>query len=166
MTIFEKTNHIGGRSLTVNAFDDPLQPVELGASIFVAINHILFNATKEFGLSTIDPGTDESGLLGIWDGESFVYQQDDASWEWWSVAKMLWKYGTAPYYTRKLVHKTTSTFLKLYQAPYFPFRSLTTRVYELDLIKVTRLTGLQFLAENKVDFIHPCPIQQPPFADI
>lgn len=150
MTLFEKTDRIGGRTLTVNVYDNPIEPVELGASIFVKINHILWDATKEFNLATQDPGTDEKGLLGIWNGDEFVYQQDSESWEWWSLAKLFWKYGMAPYYTRNLMRETTGAFLKLYEEPYFPFRSLTTRVYELGLAKITGQTGEQFLTEKKV----------------
>ena len=61
-------------------YDNPLEPVELGASIFVDVNHILYNATRTFGLPLKDPGSDEDGILGIWDGERFVYQQDSRSW--------------------------------------------------------------------------------------
>ncbi|KAK8131028.1 Farnesylcysteine lyase [Apiospora sp. TS-2023a] len=151
ITVFEKSSRVGGRTLTVNAHDNPLSPVELGASIFVKVNHILWNATDEFNLRRINPGLDENGLLGIWDGDSFVYTQDSESWGWWSLAKLFWKYGTAPYYVNNLVQQTVGTFLKLYEKPYFPFRSLTTRAFELDLVKVTGVTGTQFLAANKLD---------------
>lgn len=152
ITIFEKSSRVGGRTLTVNAHDSLHSPVELGASIFVKVNHILWNATDDFNLSRINPGVDEKGLLGIWDGDSFVYTQDSESWGWWSLAKLFWKYGTAPYYVNNLVQQTVWTFLKLYEKPYFPFRSLTTRAFELDLVKVTGVTGTQFLAANKVCF--------------
>ncbi|KAK7976381.1 hypothetical protein PG989_014844 [Apiospora arundinis] len=151
VTIFEKSSRIGGRTLTVNAHDNSLSPVELGASIFVKVNHILWNATDDFNLVRINPGLDEKGVMGIWDGDKFVYTQDSESWGWWSLAKLFWKYGTAPYYVNNLVQQTIATFLKLYEAPYFPFRSLTTRAFELDLVKVTGVTGAQFLAANKLD---------------
>lgn len=151
ITIFEKTNHIGGRTLTVDVYDDPLSPVELGASIFVEVNHILYNATRDFNLLVTEPGTDEKGLLGIWDGKRFVYTQDSESWGWWNLVKLFWKYGTAPYYTHRLVQETVGSFLKLYQSPYFPFRSLSASAYELGLVQITGLTGKQFLAENKLD---------------
>ncbi|KAK8084551.1 Farnesylcysteine lyase [Apiospora hydei] len=151
ITIFERSSRVGGRTLTVNAHDNPLSPVELGASIFVRVNHILWNATDDFNLVRIDPGVDEKGLFGIWDGDSFVYTQDSESWGWWSLAKLFWKYGTAPYHVNNLVQQTVGTFLKLYEKPYFPFRSLTTRAFELDLVKVTGVTGTQFLAANKLD---------------
>ncbi|KAL7619616.1 hypothetical protein AAE478_010157 [Parahypoxylon ruwenzoriense] len=152
ITIFEKTARIGGRTLTLDVYDDPDQRVELGASIFVEVNRILFNATKEFGLPVIEPGaTDEKGLLGIWNGQTFVYTQDDQSSGWWNLAKLFWKYGTAPYYTRRLVQDTIATFLKLYEAPHFPFRSLSTRAFELGLVKITGLTGQQFLEQNQLD---------------
>ncbi|KAI0599767.1 hypothetical protein F4775DRAFT_549790 [Biscogniauxia sp. FL1348] len=150
ITLFERTGRIGGRTLTVDVYDNPLEPVELGASIFVDVNRILYNATRDFGLPLKDPGSDEDGVLGIWDGERFVYQQDSRSWGWWNIAKLLWQYGSAPYYTRRLVQETVSTFLKLYEAPQFPFRSLSTRAYELGLVKATGLTGEQFLSENKL----------------
>jgi prenylcysteine oxidase / farnesylcysteine lyase len=148
ITLFEKTERIGGRSLTVDAYDDPLQPVELGASIFVNVNHILWNASHEFNLPLIDPGPDEDTLLGVWNGDEFVFEQDSTTSWWWDVAKLVWKYGTAPYYTRNLVKETVATFLKLYEEPHFPYRSLTTRVYELGLHKITGLTGQQFLEEK------------------
>ncbi len=72
------------------------------------------------------------------------------SW-WWSSLKVLLKYGySSPRKVSSLVDETVSKFLNLYKAPFFPFRSLTQRVYELDLVEVTGLTGAQFLAKNKV----------------
>ncbi|KAI1475911.1 Prenylcysteine oxidase [Daldinia eschscholtzii] len=151
ITVFEKTSRIGGRTLTVDVYDDPANPVELGASIFLELNYILYNATKNFNLPLTQPGTDEKGLLGIWDGKSFVYTQDSESWDWWNLAKLFWKYGTAPYYTHRLVQETVGTFLKLYRRPYFPFRSLSTVVYQLGLLEITGSTGKQFLQDNKLD---------------
>lgn len=56
----------------------------------------------------------------------------------------------SPYYAKKLVDKTVGMFLKLYEAPMFPFRSLTERIFELGLLPITGVTGEQFLADNKV----------------
>lgn len=50
ITVYEKSSYIGGRSTTVNVYGNPDEPAELGASIFVAVNECLTNATKEFGL--------------------------------------------------------------------------------------------------------------------
>ncbi|KAI1195411.1 prenylcysteine oxidase [Nemania serpens] len=151
VTVFEKTGRIGGRTLTVNVYDDPIEPIELGASIFVDVNYILSNATRDFGLTIKDPGAEEGGVLGIWDGETFVYTQNSNSWDWVNLARLFWKYGTAPYYTHKLVQNTIATFLKLYTEPFFPFRSLSTRAFQLDLAKITGVTGRQFLAANNLD---------------
>ena len=134
----------------MNVYDDPLTPVELGASIFIEANHILFNATRAFNPATDDPGTNEDGDLAIWDGYHFRYRQSGGSLGWWELAKLFWKYGTAPYYTKKLTDQTIATFLRLYDEPNFPFRSLSERAYELGLTKITGVTGEQFLAENKV----------------
>ncbi|KAI1744902.1 prenylcysteine oxidase [Xylaria scruposa] len=151
VTVFEKTGRIGGRTLTVNVYDDPIEPIELGASIFVDVNYILSNATRDFGLTTKDPGVDEGGLLGVWDGDSFIYTQNSNSWDWVNLVRLFWKYGTAPYWTHRLVQDTVATFLKLYEEPFFPFRSLSTRAFQLDLAKITGVTGRQFLAANNLD---------------
>ncbi|KAI3551390.1 prenylcysteine oxidase [Colletotrichum abscissum] len=150
ITVFEKTDRVGGRTLTVDAYGNPLEPVELGASIFIEANHIIYNASINFGLPLKEPESGSDGFLGIWDGEKFVFSQDDSSWNWWNLAKLFWKYGTAPYKAQKLVQSTVATFLQLYEKPHFPFRSLTQRVFELDLLKATSVTGEQFLANNDI----------------
>jgi len=54
ITVYEKNSYIGGRSTTVNVYNNPDEVVELGASIFVEVNESLYNATKEFGLESSD----------------------------------------------------------------------------------------------------------------
>lgn len=147
--MFEKNSRIGGRTLTVNALDNPLEPVELGASIFVQVNSILYSAVDEFGLALANAG-DVDGEIAIWDGEKIRYQQSTSSWKWWNYAKLFWKYGVAPYKTRKLVHGVIDSFLQMYKAPHFPFRSLTQKAEELELTQLTGVTGSQFLDENSV----------------
>ncbi|KAM0634131.1 hypothetical protein ACHAPW_002673 [Verticillium nonalfalfae] len=150
ITVFERTDRIGGRTLTVNAYDSPSEPIELGASIFVDANYILINATREFNLALKDPESGSGETLGIWDGEKFVFIQDDRSWGWWNLAKLFWKYGTAPYKAQNLVKSTVAAFLQIYEAPHFPFQSLTQVAQDLGLLKITGITGTQFLAENEV----------------
>lgn len=123
----------------------------MGASIFIKKNHILFNATQTFELSLGGLRDSEPGdITAIWDGDSFVFQSTDGEGWWWDVGKMFWRYGMSPYYAKKLVDKTVSMFLDLYEEPMFPFRSLTERVFELDLLPITGVTGEQYLTENKV----------------
>ncbi|KFY41296.1 hypothetical protein V495_04992 [Pseudogymnoascus sp. VKM F-4514 (FW-929)] len=151
ITVFERSSYIGGRSTTVNAYDNQSHPVELGASIFVHINEILMNATKEFGLE-LNPLADEEQheTVGIWNGEKFVLTQTSGGWEWWNTAKMIWKYGISPIRANNLMKATVAKFLELYKPPFFPFRSLTERVIELDLVSATGVTGDQLLAANSV----------------
>jgi prenylcysteine oxidase / farnesylcysteine lyase len=142
--------------LIVNAYDNLLEPVELGASIFVQINEILYNATEKFHLPLKDLNKEEPGDLGVWDGDKFVYYQEEHTSTWWNYFKLFWKYGRAPYRAQKLVQQTITTFLKMYKPPYFPFRSLTTTAFMLELTKVTGVTGEQFLAANNVCHIPSC----------
>lgn len=150
ITIFEKTGHIGGRSLTVDVYGSASEPVELGASIFIEDNQILWNSSALFGLDLVDPSTPADRLTVIWNGDEFVFETASDSYWWWDIAKLVWKYGLAPYNAQKLTKSTVATFLKLYQEPYFPFRSLSTRAFELGLAKITGSTGEQFLAENGI----------------
>ncbi|TGO35893.1 hypothetical protein BHYA_0142g00090 [Botrytis hyacinthi] len=151
VTVFERSSYIGGRSTTVNAFGNSLEPVELGASIFVDVNAILKNASREFDLHAKSSNTEVAEILGIWDGVEFVYTQKDSDWRYWDIAKMFWKYGFAPLKTQRLMKTVVGKFLQLYEAPYFPFRSLTERIEELDLKTVASVTGEQFLAQNNIE---------------
>ncbi|KAH6891287.1 hypothetical protein B0T10DRAFT_484897 [Thelonectria olida] len=152
ITIFEKTNHIGGRSLTVPAFDDASQPIELGASIFVTVNHILYNATQELGIPIGEPYDSEAGdITAIWDGKKIIFETAEGSSWWWDVAKMFWKYGLAPYKAVNLVKSVVGKFLQLYEEPHFPFKSLTEKAFDLGLLDITGVTGEQFLAQNNID---------------
>ncbi|KAF7924285.1 uncharacterized protein EAE98_007336 [Botrytis deweyae] len=151
VTVFERSSYIGGRSTTVNAYGNSLEPVELGASIFVDVNVILKNASREFDLHAKSSNTEVAEILGIWDGAEFVYTQKDSDWKYWDIAKMFWKYGLAPLKTQRLMKTVVGKFLQLYEAPYFPFRSLTERIEELDLKTVASVTGEQFLAQNNIE---------------
>ncbi|KAF7890640.1 hypothetical protein EAF00_008955 [Botryotinia globosa] len=151
VTVFERSSYIGGRSTTVNAYGNSLEPVELGASIFVDVNAILKNASREFNLHAKSSNTEVAEILGIWDGAEFVFTQKDSDWKYWDIAKMFWKYGFAPLKTQRLMKTVVGKFLQLYEAPYFPFRSLTERIEELDLKTVASITGEQFLAQNNIE---------------
>ncbi|GAM41260.1 hypothetical protein TCE0_042f14259 [Talaromyces pinophilus] len=153
ITVFEREAYIGGRSTTVNVFDDPSLPIELGASIFVSVNHNLMDTAKELGLKISGAGGDRpeesTHMLGIWDGFSFIYLQGH-SLSWWDMAKLLWRYGLAPIRTQSLMKNTVNKFLEMYKPPYFPFSSLSATVQDLDLHKATAVTGTQFLETNGI----------------
>lgn len=151
ITVFERNSYVGGRSTTVNAYDDERYPVELGASIFVEVNTILVNATREFNLSTSALATRANipgAALAVWDGQELVLTQ--ASRGWWDTAKLLWKYGLAPLKTMRLVNKVIGTFLKMYEPPAFPFESLSQIAQDLGLQAITAATGEQYMEESGI----------------
>ncbi|KAL9633709.1 MAG: hypothetical protein Q9164_004543, partial [Protoblastenia rupestris] len=156
-TVYERNPYVGGRSTTVDAFDNPSEPVELGASIFVKVNHNLVNAVEEFGLSTKEKsGTDTQGnelpdTLGVYDGVNWVFWAgDDATGGWWTTVKLLWQYGMAPIRTRNLMKQTVGKFLKMYEEPFFPFRNLSRAVHDVGLTDTMALTGEQLLQKNGI----------------
>jgi prenylcysteine oxidase/farnesylcysteine lyase len=154
ITVFERSDYVGGRSTTVNAYNDPEQPVELGASIFVTANRNLVAAAKEFGLTTqtisrSEPEEAELGI-GIWDGKEFKYVQERGTSYWWDVTKLLWKYGLAPIRTQRLTTAVVGKFLQMYEPPIFPFRSLSQAVFDVGLTTATSETGSAFLLSKGI----------------
>lgn len=153
ITVFERASYIGGRSTTVNAFDDPSYPIELGASIFVQVNSNLVNASREFGLGVQSASndrpaeTDES--LGVWDGRDFVFMAKSNS-TWLNLGRLFWRYGLAPLWTQNLMKKIVGRFLNLYEEPLFPFQSLSEAAATVDLLNVTAATGAEFLQGNGI----------------
>ena len=150
VTVFERSSYVGGRSTTINVYNDPLIPVELGASIFVEVNTILKNASESFGLNRSSVKTEDAQILGIWNGQKFVFTQTEGGWAWWDITKLIWKYGWAPVRTNNLMKKTVGKFRKLYEHPFFPFRSLSDRALDLELTEVTAMTGEELLAANNI----------------
>ncbi|PHH78955.1 hypothetical protein CDD82_2738 [Ophiocordyceps australis] len=153
VTLFEKTNHIGGRTLTVQPYGDARQPaIELGASIFVEINHILYNASRDFGLDLGDMAVLAPGdVTVIWDGDSVVFSTATGTAKWWDAVRLWWHYGLAPVRTVRLVRAVIESFLEIYKAPAFPFKSLTETVQQLGLDGITGVTAQQFLADKKIN---------------
>lgn len=155
ITLFEKESRIGGRTTTVNALNDSAFPVELGGSIFVEVNHILSNFTRDFGLDVSSHGLrGREGSdydLGVWDGEQFVFKQSSSNGRWkgyWDIAKLLWKYGLAPIRIRSLTQAMLSKFLRFYDGSLFPFTSLTGVIEETGLLEDISLTGQSLLEAN------------------
>ena len=147
ITIFERNPYVGGRSTTVDVFDNPAYPIELGASIFVEVNRNLVAAAKAFGLETESATRAQVSALqlGVWNGEEFVAVQKYGS-GWWDVVKLFWRYGLAPLRVQSAMKSTVQKFLRMYEAPHFPFRSLTRVAQDVELIETTTgFTGRQFL---------------------
>ncbi|KAL5000203.1 Prenylcysteine lyase-domain-containing protein [Aspergillus recurvatus] len=152
ITVFERASYVGGRSTTVNVFDDPAYPIELGASIFVQVNYNLVNASKELGLDVRSANSKRPGdtaAIGVWDGKEFVFLMEDSS-SWWNIAKLLWRYGLAPVRAQNLMKNTVNKFLQLYNEPLFPFKSLTAAAASVGLLDATSTTGATFLEKNNV----------------
>lgn len=169
ITVFERASYIGGRSTTVNVFGNPSYPVELGASIFVHENTNLVNATRDLGLkvkgsssSSTSSNTqtsqkrqeskaseDDADSIGIWDGSQFVYSVK-GSFNWWEIGKLVWRFGLSPFKAQGAMKDTIQKFKEMYQAPIFPFQSLTDAVEKAGLLNTMASPGADFLRKNGV----------------
>jgi prenylcysteine oxidase/farnesylcysteine lyase len=154
ITVFERESYVGGRSTTIDAFDDPAYPIELGASIFVQVNYNLVNASRDLGLNVNSADharpREAADSIGIWDGTQFVFSLKN-SYSWWNVGRLFWRYGLAPLRTQKLVKSIVGRFLRLYEEPLFPFSSLSEATAALDLLNSTASSGETFLHANNID---------------
>ncbi|KAJ5748870.1 uncharacterized protein N7511_010566 [Penicillium nucicola] len=153
ITVYERESYIGGRSTTVNVFDDPTYPIELGASIFVQVNYNLVNASRDLGLSVRSADyarpREADDNIGIWDGSQFVFVLQD-TYSWWNIGRLFWRYGLAPLRTQNLMKRIVGQFLRLYEEPLFPFRSLSEAAVVADLLNATASSGEEFLHANDV----------------
>ncbi|KAK5800261.1 hypothetical protein VI817_002473 [Penicillium citrinum] len=153
ITIYERASYIGGRSTTVNAFEDPAYPIELGASIFVQVNANLLNASRDFGLNVRSADyarpKEAADSIGIWDGTQFVFTLKN-EYSWWNIGRLFWRYGLAPLRTQNLMKSIVGRFLRLYEEPIFPFQSLTEAAAEVDLLDSTSTTGAYFIENNNI----------------
>ncbi|KAF1934803.1 Prenylcysteine oxidase [Clathrospora elynae] len=152
ITVFERNSYIGGRTTTVNAWDDPDLAIELGGSIFVDVNHIMVDAMRNFSLFPAEQNLAaqlELPDLGIWNGQQFIIVTK-ASDTWWDKAKLLWRYGTAPLWTNRLMKSVVGKFLTMYDGPVFPWKSLSDVVERVGLLEVTGVTGEQYLKSNGI----------------
>jgi prenylcysteine oxidase/farnesylcysteine lyase len=150
--VYERSHRVGGRTTTVNAWSDPSQPIELGASIFVSVNHILVAVSEEFGLRAAREKSYEHEQipeLGVWNGEEFVFIMEGEG-GWWDMAKLIWRYGYAPIKTNGLMKKTVGKFLRMYEEPVFPWKSLNEVVAEMGLLESMGVTGEQLLKTEGV----------------
>lgn len=152
--VYERESYVGGRSTTVNAFNDPAYPIELGASIFVQVNYNLVNASRDLGLNVHSADharpKEADDSIGIWDGSKFVFSLKN-SYSWWNIGRLFWRYGLAPLRTQKLVKSIVGRFLRLYEEPLFPFNSLSEATVATGLLNSTASSGEQFLNANDID---------------
>ncbi|KAL0066558.1 hypothetical protein AAF712_006361 [Marasmius tenuissimus] len=146
--VYDKNSYIGGRSITVQPYDNPdLDPVELGASIFVRANKNLWRAAQEFNL-TLNNFKDEDGETGFWDGEK-LYLTVGSSW--WDTLKMLWRYGVnAPRRTQALVKTMINDYLSLYSSDTPKWDDIASLAKTLGFLDMTGSTAADYFQSNGV----------------
>ncbi|KAI0828535.1 Prenylcysteine lyase-domain-containing protein [Trametes gibbosa] len=157
--VYDKNPYIGGRSTVVLPYeDDSLEPVELGASIFVKVNKNLWRAVEEFGLERVnfenDDDNDGDDTVGIWDGHEFVLTTGGRSFysDWLSKIKILWRYGyKAPSKTQQLVAKTVSIFQELYSSRSPRWSNITSVVSDLGWSDVIAQTTSEYFDLQGID---------------
>ncbi|EIN13462.1 FAD/NAD(P)-binding domain-containing protein, partial [Punctularia strigosozonata HHB-11173 SS5] len=148
--VFEREDYIGGRSTTVQPYDDPnLRAIELGASIFVSANKNLWRAvsTEEWNLTRDDFDYEEGYDTGIWDGSQFLLVVGGGSGvlSWWETLKVIWRYGwTAPTRTQNIIKQLMNKFLTLYEPTAPTWTSIEQLAEELQWSALTSQSSAEY----------------------
>ncbi|CDK26558.1 unnamed protein product [Kuraishia capsulata CBS 1993] len=151
ITVFERSNYVGGRSTTVRAKNSSTL-VELGASIFIGDNEIMMNAVETFGLDHHDFSTSDEFL--IWNGEEALYTYQDSSIPYYSQTKLLLRYGLSYFSAKTLVSGIVDKFLTYYYSDYFPFPSLTKLSLTTGFSELTGETSETFFTSNNIGSLY------------
>ncbi|KAF2859542.1 FAD/NAD(P)-binding domain-containing protein [Piedraia hortae CBS 480.64] len=162
ITVFEQNSYIGGRSTTVFPYGNTThyEPIELGASIFVKANRLLWDAVERYNLqlsSLHKAPREETSLhdepeppaLGIYDGEEMVYETSHSQSKLSRLLDLIYRYGLAPLKTRRLVASVLEKFCTMYTG--LPWTSLGAVAEGAGLIPVVNSTGELFLSESGVE---------------
>ncbi|OCH92435.1 FAD/NAD(P)-binding domain-containing protein [Obba rivulosa] len=152
--VFEKNDYIGGRSTVVYPYGNiSLEPVELGASIFVKANKNLWRATEEFELDRVG-FEDDDNVMGVWDGSKFRLTTG-GGWffgGWWDKLKIIWRYGLdAPSRTQSIVGSMIDEYLELYAKTAPRFDNITELTQTMGWTHWVAQTTAEFFDSRGID---------------
>lgn len=166
--LYEANDYLGGRSTVIYPFHgeyedndgstSPRMPaIELGASIFVPANKNMWKAVEEFNLTLQDGhgggsnSEEDVGGVSVWNGEQFVYHE--ATWSWWNIPKLVWRYGWSPLTTRDTVKSMLASFLRLYGSDFQrrgPYETIHDFAQGLQLDGMAFKSTLEYLESQNV----------------
>jgi len=148
MDVYEAADYIGGRTTIVHPYDNKSLPgLELGASVFVKLNKILWRAADEFNLTRLN--VEELDYeTGIWNGrEVFV----SFSGSWWDTLTLLWRYGIlSPKRTQTAVRTLSDRMLDVYRPDSPRWDNISSLVETFGWTKVVNSTAVDFFAGQGV----------------
>ncbi|KAI0318721.1 FAD/NAD-P-binding domain-containing protein [Amylostereum chailletii] len=153
--IYERSDYIGGRSTTVYPYGNAsFAPIELGASIFVPGNKNMWRASEEFNLTRANWEGEDSGLMGIWDGQAFVLTQGTVGGtvgSWFDTVKVLWRYGfSAPHKAQTLVKTMVDKFQELYHPNAIRWSNISALSEAFDWSEQVSQTGSEYFQSKGV----------------
>ncbi|KAF9066052.1 Prenylcysteine lyase-domain-containing protein [Rhodocollybia butyracea] len=146
--VYEKTSHIGGRSLTVYPHhNNSYEPVELGASIFIKANKNLWRAVQEFNLTLRDLSQEDNNL-GVWDGEELLINYGGS---WWDTLKVVYRYGVmSPRRVDSLVSSMLKQYSTLYTVDSPKWENITDLAQSFGWMDLVENTGADYFTSNGV----------------
>lgn len=153
ITIYEKSNYVGGRTKTVPIDGETSYLVETGASIFVSANKILSKAVEDFNFETqtfregAKKASNVDNRIGIWNGSSILVVFSDSIFD---KTKLFLRYGLNIFRSLSLSKQFVQRFLDYYYNRLFPFESLNAAAHFSDFLNYTKITGRELFAEKGI----------------
>ncbi|KAJ7596706.1 Prenylcysteine lyase-domain-containing protein [Mycena floridula] len=145
--VYEKSDYIGGRSTVIYPYpEDPqVQPIELGASIFVKANKNLWRASDEFNLTRNDLKHEDSDF-GIWNGQELVFTYSG----WWDTVRLFWKYGWSPKRADNRINAMVKSYSRLYAPENLRWENITELAAALGFDDLVKKNALDHFVEHGV----------------
>ncbi|KAI9801271.1 MAG: hypothetical protein M1833_002841 [Piccolia ochrophora] len=150
--VLEQAWTVGGRVKTEYYNGVPNDDFDVAAATFSRNSETLLAAANKLGLKVKDTcyicpprnefGPDNHGSLG---------RLTESLSRWWRLTKSIWHHGQSPMRARSLGNHLENQLKDPRKLTSLPFKNLTRFAEERDLIKLTNLTGDDYLRSHGVD---------------
>lgn len=112
ITVFEKSDKIGGRIQSLQLQDPHLATVEAGASIISNANVLLRHFASLLNLSEKPKPKPNRTKFSLWNGTHVIMSTSQTSYI--TIARLLVRYGMSPIWSRRLTKRLLKLFHNIY----------------------------------------------------
>ena len=143
--VYEKAEHVGGRSDTLDA-SEFVVPLDAGATAIFSRNEYLTSFVNTFGLVKASDGGGKD-VIGLWDGTRFRFEWPDGPA---LPARLLARYGLSPLRVIKAVKSAVDKLCAIYalQANNSSWSSPAELFEALGLKALTQVSAYDFFEKN------------------
>lgn len=123
--------------------------IELGASFFIKENKNLINLARFYRVDWKSADDEEKETMGLWDGEKFLWET--SKYKYWTLAKLFWRYGKAPFNVKSDVDEWVKQFSNIYSNVSKPFDDYKEFMERIGHKNASSLGFLEYLSGKNYD---------------